>query len=66
MAERVFSALARQCLSRRIAATGTLSGELESIVKERNKSAIKFKWQFTVENAREKLSRHYEKVTLKN
>lgn len=65
MAEMELSALSRQCLSRRIAAIETLSGELESIVKERNKSAIKFKWQFTVENAREKLSRHYEKVTLK-
>ncbi len=42
-----------------------LSRELESAVKERNKSALKFKWQFTVESAREKLSRHYEKVTLK-
>jgi hypothetical protein len=65
MAEMELSALARQCLSRRIADIETLSGELESIVKERNKLAVKFKWQFTVENAREKLSRHYEKVTLK-
>ena len=65
MAEMELSALARQCLSRRIADIETLSSELESIVKERNKLAVKFKWQFTVENAREKLNRHYEKVTLK-
>lgn len=65
MAEMELSALSRQCLSRRIPDIEMLSGELESIVKERNKLAIKFKWQFTVENAREKLSRHYEKVTLK-
>lgn len=65
MAEMELSALSRQCLSRRIADIETLSNELESIVKERNKLAVKFKWQFTVENAREKLSRHYEKVTLK-
>lgn len=65
MAEMELSALARQCLARRIADIETLSSELESIVKERNKLAVKFKWQFTVENAREKLSRHYEKVTLK-
>ena len=65
MAEMELSALSRQCLSRRIAAIETLSQELESIVKERNKLAIKFKWQFTVENAREKLNRHYEKVILK-
>lgn len=65
MAEMELSALSRQCLSRRIPEIETLSRELESIVKERNDLKIKFKWQFTVENAREKLNRHYEKVTLK-
>lgn len=65
MAEMELSALARQCLARRIPEIETLSRELESIVKERNKLAVKFKWQFTVENAREKLSRHYENVFLK-
>ena len=65
MAEMELSALARQCLARRIPKIETLSRELESIVKERNKLAIKFKWQFTIENAREKLNRHYESVVLK-
>ena len=65
MAEMELSALARQCLSRRISAIEVLSRELEAIVKERNKLAIKFKWQFTVENARQKLNRHYENVILK-
>jgi hypothetical protein len=65
MAEMELSALARQCLSRRIPEMEILSRELESIVKERNKLAIKFKWQFTVENTREKLNRHYENVILK-
>ncbi len=65
MAEMELSALSRQCLARRIPEIETLSCELESIVKERNKLAIKFKWQFTVENAREKLNRHYENVILK-
>ncbi len=65
MAEMELSALARQCLSRRIPKMETLTQELESVVKERNKLAIKFKWQFTVENAREKLNRHYENVILK-
>jgi hypothetical protein len=65
MAEMELSALARQCLSRRIPEMEVLSRELESIVKERNKLAIKFKWQFTVENARQKLNRHYENVILK-
>jgi len=62
MAELELSALSRQCLSRRIPDIETLSGELESIVKERNELEIKVKWQFTVENAREKLNRHYENV----
>ena len=65
MAEMELSALSRQCLARRIPEIEMLTSELASIVKERNKSAIKFKWQFTVENAREKLNRHYENVILK-
>jgi hypothetical protein len=65
MAEMELSALSRQCLSRRIPNLETLESELESIVKERNKLATKFKWQFTVENAREKLNRHYQKVIIK-
>jgi len=65
MAEMELSALSRQCLSRRISEIETLRRELESVVKERNELAIKFKWQFTVENAREKLNRHYKHVILK-
>lgn len=63
MAELELSALARLCLARRIPEIETLSRELESIVKERNKLKIKAKWQFTIENARAKLNRHYENVT---
>jgi len=66
MAELELSAISRICLSRRIAKIETLSREIESIVKERNKLEIKVKWQFTVENAREKLNRHYENVISKN
>lgn len=65
MAELELSALARQCLARRIPDIETLSGELESIVKERNELEIKVKWQFTIQNARDKLSRHYENVIAK-
>lgn len=65
MAELELSALTRQCLRRRIPDIKTLSRELESCVEERNKLEIKVKWQFTVENAREKLKRHYEDVTSK-
>ncbi len=65
IAELELSALARQCLARRIPDIETLSRELESIVKERNELEIKVKWQFTIENAREKLNRHYKNVISK-
>jgi hypothetical protein len=66
IAELELSAISRQCLARRIPDIEILSSELESIVKERNKLQIKVKWQFTVDNAREKLNRHYENVISKN
>jgi len=65
MAELELSAIARQCLARRIADIETLRRELEMIVKERNKLEVKVKWQFTIEHAREKLNRHYENVVAK-
>ena len=43
MAEMELSALSREGLSRRIPEIEILSRELESIVKERNKLAIRFK-----------------------
>ena len=66
MAELELSAISRQCLARRIPDIETLSQELKMIVKERNDLKIKVKWQFTVENARTKLNRHYETVISKN
>jgi hypothetical protein len=65
MAELELSALARQCLARRIPDIEILSRELEMIVKERNDLEIKAKWQFTIEHAREKLNRHYKNVITK-
>lgn len=65
MAELELSALSRQCLARRIPDIETLSRQLEMIVKERNQLSVKVKWQFTIENAREKLNRHYENVVAK-
>jgi hypothetical protein len=43
-----------------------LSYQLESIAGERNELGIKVKWQFTVEQARQKLVRHYEELTSNN
>ena len=66
MAELELSALSRICLSRRIPSIEEVDREIQSLVKERNKLAIKVEWQFSIANVREKLSRHYEKVKSKN
>jgi hypothetical protein len=66
IAELELSALSRICLSRRIASIDELDGEIQAIVKERNKPEIKVEWQFSIPQAREKLSRHYDKVISKN
>jgi DDE superfamily endonuclease len=66
MAELELSALSRICLSRRINSTQKLDREIQAIVKERNELKIKVEWQFSISQAREKLSRHYEKVKSTN
>jgi hypothetical protein len=66
IAELELSALSRICLSRRIKSIEELDREIQAIVKERNELKIKVEWQFSVTQAREKLSRHYEKVKPKN
>jgi hypothetical protein len=66
MAELELSALSRICLSRRIQSIGELDREVQAIIKERNELKIKVEWQFSISQAREKLSRHYEKVKPKN
>lgn len=66
MIEIEFSALARQCLSRRIATKAALEREVLALVKEREAKAIKIEWQFSVASARAKLNRHYEAVQAEN
>ena len=66
MAELELSALSRMCLSRRIPSREELDREIQSLVKERNRLQVKVEWQFSIANAREKLSRHYEKVQSKD
>ena len=65
IAELELSALSRICLSRRIGSIEELDREVQAIVKERNELQIKVAWQFSISQAREKLSRHYEKVKSK-
>jgi hypothetical protein len=66
MAELELSALSRICLSRRIASVEELGREVQALVKERNELRIKVEWQFSITQAREKLSRHYENAKSKN
>jgi hypothetical protein len=66
MAELELSALSRICLSRRISSIEELDCEIQALVKERNELKVKVEWQFSITQAREKLSRHYEKVKSKD
>lgn len=61
-----FSALAKQCLNRRIATQKLLTQEVTAIVKEREEKAIKIDWQFSIKSARSKLNRHYQQVNSDN
>lgn len=62
MAELEFSALSKQCLDRRIAEFDILEGELAAWLKDRNAKEVKIDWQFSAEDARAKLKRHYDQV----
>jgi hypothetical protein len=64
MAEIELSALSKQCLDRRIPTQEQLAQEVLACVKERNENGITITWRFTTNDAREKLTRHYE--TIKN
>lgn len=66
MIEIEFSALSRLCLDRRIPSQAELETQVMAIVKERRAKQIKFDWQFSIEKARKKLNRHYEKVNSEN
>jgi hypothetical protein len=66
MIEIEFSAIARQCLNRRIPTIEQLETEVLAIVKERNDKKIKINWQFSIEVARDKMNRHYQAVRADN
>lgn len=59
MAEIELSALAKQCLDRRIGDIQTLKREVLAWAENRNQKRIKVKWQFTTDKARDKFSRFY-------
>lgn len=64
MAEIELSALSKQCLDRRIAEMRTLASQVNSWTKRRNDLKVAIHWNFTKNNAREKLNRFYD--TIKN
>lgn len=65
-AEIDFSALARQCLNRRIGSLEELERQVIFWVSERNQRAVKVHWSFTVVTAEDKLKRWYEQVNPAN
>ena len=62
MIEIEFSALSRQCLNRRIPNMNQLASEVIAYFKERSELGIRIKWQFSQDEARQKLNRHYCKT----
>lgn len=62
MAEIEFSALARQCLNRRIPDIEKLNHEIQAWSKYRNENSTSINWRFTTEDARIKLNRLYPQI----
>jgi hypothetical protein len=66
MVELELSALSRICLKRRIPSMEQLNEQIQHLVKERNQDKASVKWQFSIQKAREKLKRHYQKINSNN
>jgi hypothetical protein len=66
MAELELSALSRICLNRRIPSKEQLDQQIQHLVKERNQAKASLHWQFSIESARTKLKRHYQKINSNN
>jgi len=66
MIEIEFSAIARECLNRRIPTIEKLEKEVLALVKERSDKKIKIHWQFSIESARDKFNKHYQQVFADN
>lgn len=59
MVEIEISAIATECLHRRIPDIETLKHEVRICVSERNQQKATIRWRFTKNNARKKMERHY-------
>lgn len=66
MIEIEFSALARQCLHRRIPTLEQLKREVLALIQARHDQRLTLQWQFAIPAAREKLNRHYVRVHANN
>jgi hypothetical protein len=62
MIEIEFSALARQCLHRRLPTQERLAKEVLALVQERNDKQIRLNWQFSIASARNTLNSRYTNV----
>jgi len=62
MAEIELSALSKQCLDRRIAEMRTLTSQVHSWTTRRNRLKVAIRWNFTKNDAREKLNRFYNTI----
>lgn len=62
MAEIELSALARQCLSRRIPRKDTLARTIEAWIQNRNRAKATVNWQFKTKDARIKLKSLYPSI----
>lgn len=62
MAEIELSVLSKQCLDRRIGNQETLTTEVTAWAQKRNQKKATISWNFSKNNARNKLSRHYHSI----
>ena len=65
MIEIEFSALARQCLKRRIPTISILKPQILAALKQRERQQVKIHWQFSITNARTKMNAHYQRLQTK-
>lgn len=66
MIEIEFSTVSRLCLNRRIPCMTEMAREVEAFRACREKENVKINWQFSIQTARTKLARHYNKVNPQN
>jgi len=62
MAEIEIHALGKQCIDRRIGDVEILTCQIAIWETERNQRQVKVNWQFTVDKARDKFQRSYDKL----